>query len=735
MMKLDTWGTAGRELRALLDGGATASLSDGELLARFAGSRGEAGAEAEAAFAVLVGRHGSMVWGTCRRILRDPHDAEDAFQATFLLLVRKAGSIRVDDSLGRWLHGVGVRVALRARARAVADRRRGGDLAGLDPPAPPALDPALADLRAAVDEEVARLPASYRSVVVLCHLEGLTRERAAARLGCPVGTVNSRLSRAGELLRVRLARRGLAPASAWLASLGASASAAVPPRLLAATAGAAARVAGGKSLAGTVPAGVAVLLRGILRRMGMMTLLKTTALGSSLIALAAYAAGAGAAGGRPGGDEPRPANVPRPAATVADQPTPGPRPPTRAERARAIEAEWKAANQRCWAEVAKGKNKAEQDAIYAKAYPNELDYFRRCLELADGDPKDPGSRDAWLWIIREGCRNSDSLGPRSGLIAAAVEGLLRHHADDPAVARAALGVHNVDSPNRDALTRGLAERATGREAKGVASLARAQYLVMKAARVEWARGNPTQPNVRLGMHDDQGKPIVVEQNYKWYEDAYYEHLRSCDEAAVREEAEALFGRVIAEFGDVPHNPWKYEGTKVVKNPLPRTLAEVAEASLDDLHNLVVGKPAPEVEGKDLDGRPLKLADHRGKVVVMSFWNSGCGPCLREVPQERELAARLKGRPFALLGVNTDEKIEAARKAVIDANITWPSWEDGLDGPIFRRYHVKGFPTTFVIDAKGVIRGTRAGGPDLDAFVEGLVKEAEAGEAARPAASD
>ena len=259
-MKLGT----SRGLQTLFDGGSTAGLE------RRTASRIDlpaAAASAEAAFEALVGRHGPMVWGTCRRILRDQHEAEDAFQATFLLLARKARSIQVDDSLGRWLHGVGVRVAIRARA--VADKRRGVELANLDPAAPDG-DFEINDIRQVIDEEVDRLPATYRSVVVLCHLEGLTRELAASRLGCPVGTVNSRLSRAGEILRGRLTRRGLAPVAltTWLASTAtnAGASSPVPIKLAESTA----RLATGGWLAGTVPVGVAMLVRESLRRMAMV---------------------------------------------------------------------------------------------------------------------------------------------------------------------------------------------------------------------------------------------------------------------------------------------------------------------------------------------------------------------------------------------------------------------------------------------------------------------------------
>ncbi len=713
-MKLGALGTAGRELRALFDGGATAGLADGELLARFAAGPADAGSEA--AFAALVARHGPMVWGTCRRILRDPHAAEDAFQATFLLLVRKAGSIRVDDSLGRWLHGAGVRVALRARAS--ARRRVDGDLATIDllvtPPPPDA------DLRAAIDEEVDRLPPAYRSVVVLCHLEGLTREHAASTLGCPVGTVNSRLSRAGGLLKSRLTRRGLAPASAALSAwlTAPEASAAVPPKLAGATVAASTRIASGGALAGTVTAGVAVLLDGVLRRMALMTLMKTTAFGSTLIALAAFVAGAGDPA-RPAGEPPRSDDPPQ-AAKPAEPP---PKPPTPSEQFRSIEAEWKAALEKFSAEMGKGKTQAERDAIFPKFYPDEMDYFRRCLELADAHPKDPGARDALLWVVGEGMRNNDATGPRMVPTGKAAEALVRDFADDPRVARAALRIDNAPSANRGAFARALREKATGREAKGLATLALAQYLGMEADIIHFARTNPVQPKSKYQMRDDEGKPYIKE-GPESYADSYWQWLRSRDEAATRAESEALYHRVIAEFADVVHNPMHYEGGKLVKNPSPKTLAQVAEAKLDDLRNLVVGNPAPEIEGPDLDDRPLKLSDHRGKVVVLAFWGSWCGPCMAAIPQERELARRLQGKPFVLLGVNAREKPEAARKAVRDAAITWPSWHDGEEGGIVDRYHIRSFPTVFVIDARGNIRSKEAGGEGLDKFVDQLLAEIE-----------
>ena len=201
----------GNDLETLFGVGVVGRLSDAELLARFL--RREDVASSEAAFAALVERHGPMVLGVCRRMLGDDHAAADAFQAVFLVLAGKAPRVRVDDSLGRWLHGVSVRVSLQARAAARAERARVRSLEGLDPVdgSAPADPEGRRELRAAIDEEIARLPGRYRSAVVLCYLEGLTPEQAARRLRCPVGTVQSRLHRARERLRPALSRRGLAP--------------------------------------------------------------------------------------------------------------------------------------------------------------------------------------------------------------------------------------------------------------------------------------------------------------------------------------------------------------------------------------------------------------------------------------------------------------------------------------------------------------------------------------------
>jgi thiol-disulfide isomerase/thioredoxin len=146
--------------------------------------------------------------------------------------------------------------------------------------------------------------------------------------------------------------------------------------------------------------------------------------------------------------------------------------------------------------------------------------------------------------------------------------------------------------------------------------------------------------------------------------------------------------------------------------------------LDNLSNLKVGGVAPEIMGEDLEGKPLKLSDHRGKVVVVVFWGSWCGPCMAMVPHEKELWERHRSKPFALIGVNCGDKREAAKRTASDKGMGWPSWYDGeeIRGPIETAYNVQQWPTVYVIDQKGVIRFIDVHEKKLGDAVEALLSE-------------
>jgi RNA polymerase sigma factor (sigma-70 family) len=248
-----------RNLQVLFQDGTGGDLTDGELLDRFTCHRDET------AFSILVERHGAMVLRVCRAVLADEHDAHDAFQATFLVLVRRAHLIDRFVSVGPWLFGVCHRIAIRARADAVRRRvreRRSAEMRARESERPDQPGPeSWPELYA----ELARLPEKYRAPLVLCYLEGQTTEEAAGRLGCPRGTILSRLARARERLRGRLARHGLAlPAIAISSSLPPSkwASGGVPASLVEATVRAAVRLGTDGIAAGTIPAAVTQLMKG-----------------------------------------------------------------------------------------------------------------------------------------------------------------------------------------------------------------------------------------------------------------------------------------------------------------------------------------------------------------------------------------------------------------------------------------------------------------------------------------
>jgi RND family efflux transporter MFP subunit len=247
-------------------------LTDAELVERYVCYRDEA------AFELLLWRHGTLVHNVCRRILLREEDAEDAFQATFLTFVRKAHAIGRRASVASWLYKVAYRIALEARARRqkIAGRERHGEESLA---VQPSIDPAWDELRSVLDEELSRLPERLRRPIILCYLEGKTNEEAARELGCPTGTVFSRLSRGRDMLRNRLVRRGVTLSTATLMTvLTERAAEAVPAAtLVQTTLRAALHFADGGAVGGSVSTQATALAEGVLRTM-FVTKIKLAAL-------------------------------------------------------------------------------------------------------------------------------------------------------------------------------------------------------------------------------------------------------------------------------------------------------------------------------------------------------------------------------------------------------------------------------------------------------------------------
>ncbi len=246
-----------RQLRKVALGALGSGLSDGQLLRTFLSDRDEC------AFEALVRRHGPMVMGVCRRVLGNAHDAEDAFQASFLVLVRKATTLARREIVGDWLHGVAYRTALKART--LQAKRRGKERRVARPEATETAD--TPEWHRLLDQELQGLPEKYRVPIILCELEGRSHQEAARQIGCPVGTLSGRLSRARVLLARRLKGRGLTPASTLAPTV-------ISPTLVGSTVKAATVVAAGQAAKGVVSAQVAALTEGVVRAM-LLNKLKT----------------------------------------------------------------------------------------------------------------------------------------------------------------------------------------------------------------------------------------------------------------------------------------------------------------------------------------------------------------------------------------------------------------------------------------------------------------------------
>jgi RNA polymerase sigma factor (sigma-70 family) len=306
-----------KSIVTLFDAGTLAAMPDGPLLERFVIGRDGL------AFEAIVARHGPMVFNVCRRILTDRSDVEDAFQATFLILVRKAATLRDRQRLGSWLYGVAHRVACRARSQSIRQRSRERTEVGeatekVEQDSSGDLE--RRELLAALDEEVTRLPEKYRAAVVLCDLEGRTYEEAARQLECALGTLKSRLASGRDRLRRRLIRRGLAPATAAMAAglAAGPASAAVPVSLVRTTVDTTVRCLTGRTAAGVgsasalVSASVSILTEGVLRTMFFSRL---RIIGAVLLAIGTSAAGLGVLAQTPKSTRPQ---TPSPTSTQYD---------------------------------------------------------------------------------------------------------------------------------------------------------------------------------------------------------------------------------------------------------------------------------------------------------------------------------------------------------------------------------------------------------------------------------
>jgi thiol-disulfide isomerase/thioredoxin len=312
------------------------------------------------------------------------------------------------------------------------------------------------------------------------------------------------------------------------------------------------------------------------------------------------------------------------------------------------------------------------------------------LEIARSDPASETGFDALAYIMKDVQAYGLPVGK------AALELMAKHHAANPKVGpRIARLSYYQPLPNNAShgaaveLLERVAKENPDRTARGQAALGLAGVAYRRFGLAEYEASK------------DPAKRADV------------------DRAAA--EAEKAFDEVVKNYGDCAN-------LRDTGGARPKaTLGEEAARELYDLRNLRPGKPAPEIEAEDLDGKKFKLSDYRGKVVVLVFWASWCSPCMDHVPHERKLVERFRGRPFALIGMNGDEEKSAAARAVQQNQIAWRSFWNGpdyRDSPILTSYNVRGWPKVYVIDPRGVIAARELADEQLDKLLESLVSAAE-----------
>jgi RNA polymerase sigma-70 factor (ECF subfamily) len=682
--------TALKQLTTLLRAGRVADLTDGELLERFAERRDEAAAEA--AFTVLVERHGPMVLRVCRQVLGDEHAAQDASQATFLVLARRAGAITRRDSVGSWLHGVALRVAAKARvaaARRRAHERRGGSMAA------GRLGTGEAEAEhgeegAQLHEELGRLPERFRTPLVLCYLEGLTQAQAATRLRCPLGTVQSRLARGREKLKARLEKHGAA-----LPGLLAAPPGAAPAGWAEATVRAAMEFAtgGGTTAAGSVPASAALATE-VLRGMGLNKL--RVALG--LVLMVAVLAAGSALSARQMGKAAPPARSTAAAPARAEKPPAvpdrAPAPPQRArrvvrgvvrdEQGRPVAKAWVGSDPRpladTWKSISPPGNLRESAVPFRDDRGNIVPaggpgkYFERRDDLGNWHPVHPDdvrpfrgtvfgpggraltkkemdaqyspyevsvAKGSWWMAGMPGKQNAvrtDAAGRFETDFEMIAQGKL--HFASPDWTRQAIHVVRAGDPDRPL------------------EIALKPTRLVRARVIETPRDDPkAYLSWDLAVADAAGKPGDLWQSW------LLPNPNAGDPPHVKRRLEVRLpaGRYMIGFRSQTLN--RAVSFTVPAGSEPLDLPDMVLESLASVR--MVGKPAVEIDARDLAGRPVKLADFRGKVVVLDFWAHWCGPCVGSMPRLIALHKRFSGQPLVVLALHDASVSSPAeyRKAV------------------------------------------------------------------------
>jgi peroxiredoxin len=335
-----------------------------------------------------------------------------------------------------------------------------------------------------------------------------------------------------------------------------------------------------------------------------------------------------------------------------------------------------------------------------------LRYLPRFLELAEAKPDDEAAYRCCQWLI---ARASNAGNVDKRIFPAdqkAWEILAAYHTGRPELPMLCLQAADRCGPAQEQFLRGLLKRKDlSRENMGFATAALAELLAQKFEMIETCKP--------CSGHDEWDAFYWAHRAPDWGKD-----LIPANAPQFKAESIRLFRDVLERYADVPVtiSANKFEGLK--------NLGEKAATSLHAWDLVTIGSLAPNIVGRDLEGKLLELSRYRGRVVVVSFWFTGCPGCMHELPEHQRLLKDYKGRPFTLLSVCTDASLAQARKTVASKGMNWPCWFDGEDGPIVRDWNVLASPTTYVLDQRGVIVAKNLRGERLARKIEDLMQEAK-----------
>lgn len=695
-----------RQLQRIVTPEQEDARGDAQLLDRFARARDEM------AFELLVWRHRRLVMGVCRRVLGDYHDAEDAFQATFLTLARKASSISQRECLATWLYRVSYRIALHARGRRRLTQTV--DLTTIPSTHDSLQETDQHDLRMFLDDEVSRLPAAYQAAIVLCYLQGKTYREASIQLGLPLGTVSAHLSRARAMLRDALARRGVVISAAALASAlcGQAAveakSAALVDRTVQAV------LVGSQE---SIPA--AVLSQGVMRAMAIAKL-KSVGVLTVAVVLVATVMGTAAYNFAPATDRPSNEQAAVPVVATAHRADEKkedrkPTPQSLAERYRALVAAWKADTARWSKQLEAAKTAEERKAVKP---PDSNEWAKKKWALVAESPNDPAVLEILCSIAVYHCWDDDA--------PLALDRLHRDFLKDPRLGSVCNEFTKSPDASAEKFLRAVKAENPDPAIQARAALALAFYLRWHALQQHGRCRRVEVPNLPKGQNSWALRQFPLDQE---------------EEVRLLKEVESICKDTIAKHAK---EEWVAFPTTLeeIDHPPKTTMGKEAQRILDsldeiDIRRLAVGQIAKETFFTDINGKELKLSECRGKVVFLSFGKAGCGANL--IPFQRGLVTRMTNRPFVLIGIDglgpdprqdkEDSRRDWLKQYAAKEQITWTFCGScsAKSGNLFQDWNIQGCPTLYLIDDRGVIRHRFEGSPGeevLNTTIDGLVREAE-----------